>query len=186
MSEHNVSKNSMSKTDVAEDKNTEGLPEVSLANVNLNENPNLKSQLDPLFIPDDNTVVTGALNKQKIATIAAAGIEHVINLQPEDELDFDEKAEVEAQGMTYSHLPIAGAKDLKQLNLLEFDKILREQHGRRVLMHCKTGNRVGACVALRQGWLRGRKLDTAMKRGREHGLQPSLEDEVHKRLLVPR
>ncbi len=151
----------------------------------LSDNAELKSQLDPLFIPDDNTVVTGALNKEKIAAIAAAGIEHVINMQPEEELDFDEKAEVEAHGMTYSHLPISGADDLKQLNLLEFDKILRQQHGRRVLMHCKSGNRVGACVALRQGWLRGRKMETAMKRGREHGLT-GLEQEVHNRLLVPR
>ena len=151
----------------------------------LNDNAELKEQLDPLFIPDDYTVVTGALSKEKIAAIAAAGIEHVINLQPADEMDFDEQAEVEAHGMTYSHLPISGADDLKQVNMLEFDKILRQQHGRRVLMHCKSGNRVGACVALRQGWLRGRKMDTAMQRGREHGLT-GLEQEVHNRLLVPR
>ena len=40
-------------------------------------------------------------------------------------------------------------------------------------------------MALRAGWLRGRKMDTAMERGRSHGLT-KLEDEVYKRLLVPR
>ncbi|WP_319800145.1 beta-lactamase hydrolase domain-containing protein [Psychrobacter sp. I-STPA6b] len=151
------------------------------------EEVDLQSVLSPVFFPDEQTVVTGALSPEQIAHIAASGVEHVINFQPESELTFDEKSAVEAHGMSYSHLPITGAEDLKQVNLLEFDKILRQHHGQRILMHCSTGNRVGACVALRQGWLRGRKMDTAMKRGKEHGLSSaSLEEEVYKRLLVPR
>lgn len=153
------------------------------------EEATLEDKLAPVLenakFPDANTVVTGKLTPEKVAKIAEAGIEHIINLQPEDELSFDEKAAVEAQGMVYTHLPISGADDLKQLNLLEFDKALRANHGKKTLMHCGSGNRVGACVALRAGWLRGRKMDTAMQRGKDHGLT-SLEDEVHMRLLVPR
>ena len=40
-------------------------------------------------------------------------------------------------------------------------------------------------MALRAGWLRGRKMDTAMERGKQHGLT-GLEEEVRMRLLVPR
>ena len=82
-------------------------------------------------------------------------------------------------------LPISGAKELKQLKILAFDNVLRQHHGKKVAMHCGSGNRVGAAIALRAGWLRGRKMDTAMERGRSHGLT-KLEQEVHNRLLVPR
>ncbi len=145
----------------------------------------LEQVLDNAKFPDANTVVTGKLSPEKITKIAEAGIEHIINLQPESELSFDEKSAVEAAGIHYTHLPIAGADDLKQINLLEFDKALRAHHGKKTLLHCGSGNRVGACIALRAGWLRGRKMDTAMQRGKEHGLD-SLEEEVRMRLLVPR
>ncbi len=146
---------------------------------------NLAAVIEPYFRPDANTIVCGALDEEKVATLAKAGIDVVINLQPDAELSFDEAAAVERAGMGYEHLPINGAADLKQLKILAFDNILRQHHGKKIAVHCGSGNRVGAAIALRAGWLRGRKMDTAMERGRSHGLT-KLEDEVFKRLLVPR
>ncbi|MDN6276448.1 beta-lactamase hydrolase domain-containing protein [Psychrobacter sp.] len=145
----------------------------------------LATVIEPYFRPDANTIVCGALDDQKISALAEAGVELVINLQPTDELSFDEAAAVERAGMHYQHLPISGAADLKQLKILAFDNLLRQYHGKKIVMHCMSGNRVGAAAALRAGWLRGRKMDTAMERGRSHGLT-KLEQEVHNRLLVPR
>lgn len=145
----------------------------------------LATIFEPYFRPDTNTLVCGALNDEKVVALAKAGFEVVINLQPDEELCFDEPAAVERAGLYYAHLPIHGAKDLKQLKILAFDNILRQYHGKKVAIHCGSGNRVGAAIALRAGWLRGRKMDTAMERGRSHGLT-KLEDEVYKRLLVPR
>lgn len=145
----------------------------------------LASVIEPYFRPDANTVVCGALDEKKVAALAKAGIDVVINLQPDEELSFDEAAAVERAGMGYEHLPISSAADLKQLKILAFDNILRQHHGKKIAVHCGSGNRVGAAIALRAGWLRGRKMDTAMERGRSHGLT-KLEDEVFKRLLVPR
>lgn len=145
----------------------------------------LTTIFDPYFRPDANTIVCGALDEEKVAALAKAGVELVVNLQPDDELSFDESAAVERAGMHYEHLPISGAADLKQLKILAFDNILRQHHGKKIAVHCGSGNRVGAAIALRAGWLRGRKMDTAMERGRSHGLT-KLEDEVFKRLLVPR
>ena len=141
--------------------------------------------LEPYFRPDANTIVCGALDDEKVAALAQAGVEIVINLQPDDELGFDEAAAVVHAGMHYEHLPINGAAELKQLKILAFDNILRQHHSKKIAMHCGSGNRVGAAIALRAGWLRGRKMDTAMERGRSHGLT-KLEQEVHNRLLVPR
>lgn len=145
----------------------------------------LSAVFEPYFRPDANTIVCGALNEEKVAALAKAGVELVINLQSEDELSFNESAAVERAGMSYEHLPINGAEELKQLKILAFDNILRQYHGKKMAMHCGSGNRVGAAIALRAGWLRGRKMDTAMERGRSHGLT-KLEQEVHNRLLVPR
>lgn len=145
----------------------------------------LATVLTPYFRPDSQTIVCGELDSEQVAALAQAGVEVVINLQPNDELGFDEAAAVKQAGMHYEQLPISGAEDLKQLKMLAFDKILRQHHGKKMAMHCKTGNRAGAAIALRAGWLRGRKMETAMERGRQHGLT-SLEQEVHNRLLVPR
>lgn len=145
----------------------------------------LATVIEPYFRPDTNTIVCGALDEEKVAALAKAGVELVINLQPDDELSFDESTAVARAGMHYEHLPISGAADLKQLKILAFDNVLRQYHGKKIAVHCGSGNRVGAAIALRAGWLRGRKMDTAMERGRSHGLT-KLEDEVYKRLLVPR
>lgn len=145
----------------------------------------LNEYFETLFQPDANTIVCGALDETKIAALAAAGVQHIINLQTDDELAFDEAEAARRHGMTYSQLPISGAADLKQVNLLAFDRLLREHHGKKIAMHCQTGNRVGAAMALRAGWLRGRKMETALERGRAHGMT-TLEQEVHNRLLVPR
>ena len=145
----------------------------------------LAAVFEPYFRPDDKTIVCGALDDEKVTVLAKSGVELVINLQPDDELTFDEAVAVEQAGMSYEHLPINGAAELKQLKILAFDNILRQHHGKKIAMHCGSGNRVGAAIALRAGWLRGRKMDTAMERGRSHGLT-KLEQEVHNRLLVPR
>ncbi|WP_041757697.1 beta-lactamase hydrolase domain-containing protein [Psychrobacter arcticus] len=146
---------------------------------------NLATIFEPYFRPDENTIVCGALDDEKVAALAAAGVELILNLQPDAELCFDERTAVERAAMQYEHLPINGAADLKQLKILAFDNILRQYHGKKIVMHCGSGNRVGAAIALRAGWLRGRKMDTAMERGRSHGLT-KLAEEVHNRLLVPR
>ncbi|WP_367106073.1 sulfur transferase domain-containing protein [uncultured Psychrobacter sp.] len=148
-------------------------------------NIDLNSALEPYFRPDKKTIVCGALDENKVQALADAGVEVVINLQPDEELAFNEVEAVERAGMTYEHLSINGPDDLKQLNILAFDNILRQHHGKKIVMHCGSGNRVGAATALRAGWLRGRKMDTAMERGYSHGLT-NLADEVHNRLLVPR
>ena len=151
----------------------------------LDNGVDLSAIFEPYFRPDDNTIVCGALDDDKVAALAKAGVEVIINLQPNDELSFDESAAVERAGMYYEHLPINGAAELKQLKILAFDNILRQHHGKKTAVHCGTGNRVGAAIALRAGWLRGRKMETAMERGRSHGLT-KLAEEVHNRLLVPR
>lgn len=160
--------------------------QTAVNDINIDNGIDLAAVLNLYSRPDEQTIVCGALDKSKIKALADAGVEVVINLQPDAELTFDEATAVTEAGMHYEQLPIDGAHDLKQLTILAFDNILRQHHGKKMAMHCKSGSRVGAAVALRAGWLRGRKMDTAMERGYSHGLTAMFEEEVHNRLLVPR
>ncbi len=153
--------------------------------VDIDNGIDLATVLNHYFRPEEQTIVCGALDEEKVAALATAGVDVVINFQPDDELSFDEAVTVTKAGMAYEQLPISGADDLKQVKILAFDGLLRQYHGKKVALHCKSGNRAGAAIALRAGWLRGRKIETAMERGRSHGLT-TLEQEVHNRLLVPR
>ncbi|TXD98635.1 serine/threonine protein phosphatase [Psychrobacter frigidicola] len=160
--------------------------QVDVEQIDSDNGIDLAAILKPYHRPDDNNIVSGALDEGKVAALALAGVEVVINLQPDSELDFDEATAVKQAGMQYEQLPIAGADDLKQINMLAFDSLLRQYHGKKIAMHCKSGSRVGAAMALRAGWLRGRKMETAMERGHRYGLTEMFEQEVHNRLLVPR
>ena len=166
-----------------ESYDTEQKPSNSI--VDIDNGIDLATVLNHYFRPEEQTIVCGALDEEKVAALATAGVDVVINFQPDDELSFDEAVTVTKAGMAYEQLPISGADDLKQVKILAFDGLLRQYHGKKVALHCKSGNRAGAAIALRAGWLRGRKIETAMERGRSHGLT-TLEQEVHNRLLVPR
>src|SRR5690606_4186192 len=66
--------------------------------------------------------------------------------------DFDEASAVHAAGLRYSNLPLAGASDLTRENVLAFDTLLAGAE-RPLLVHCASGNRVGAMAALlAAGW----------------------------------
>lgn len=100
--------------------------------------------LPTLQVVNDTTLVSGELNAQAINELKAEGVVHIINFQASEELSFDEAKACQAAGIGYTHVPIADVDALTQLNIMAFDKTLREQHGKKILMHCKTGNRVGA------------------------------------------
>lgn len=127
----------------------------------------------------------GRITADDVPALRAAGIRHVINLAPAAETpDFDEASAVRAAGMRYDTLPIAGAGDLDREAVLAFDRLLQAAQGP-TLVHCASGNRVGALVALRAAWLQGADDDAAVAEGRRWGLR-GLEDEVRGRMARER
>src|SRR5690606_39211066 len=120
-----------------------------------------------------------------VPMLRAAGIRRVINLAPASETPgFDEAAAVRAVGMRYDALPIAGAGDLDREAVLDFDQLLQAAGGP-TLVHCGSGNRVGALVALRAAWLQGADEEAAVEEGRRWGLG-GLEGEVRQRIARER
>jgi uncharacterized protein (TIGR01244 family) len=116
--------------------------------------------------------------------LPAAGVRTVINLRPASETpDLDEKSLVENAGMAYRWLPIAGSAGLTRENVSAFDRMLAESGEGRVLVHCASGNRVGAMMALRARWVQAKSPEEALAIGKGAGLK-GLEGDV-KALLQP-
>lgn len=131
--------------------------------------------------PVPGVVSAGRLQPDDIARVREAGVRHVIDLTPDVETpDFDEAAAVRAAGLAYSNLPLRGAVDLTRENVIAFDALVRTAK-RPVLVHCASGNRVGAMAALRAAWVEGKPADEAIEIGKAWGLK-GLEAEVQRRI----
>jgi uncharacterized protein (TIGR01244 family) len=90
----------------------------------------------------------GQPDARDLAQLHAQGVRTVIDLRATGEdRGFDEAAEVARLGMTYVALPIAGKDDITPENAQALQVLLRE-HGDGTLVHCASGNRVGALLAL--------------------------------------
>lgn len=131
--------------------------------------------------PAHGIIAAGRLKQSDLAVLQEAGIRHVIDLTPDAETpDFDEASAVRAIGLGYSNLPLRGASDLTRENVLAFDRLVGDAP-RPLLVHCASGNRVGAMAALRAAWVDGRPMEDAVAIGKSWGLK-GLEGEVRRRI----
>src|SRR5690606_5013552 len=131
--------------------------------------------------PVDGIRSGGRIGAADLPALQAAGITRVIDLTPDAETpDFDEAAVVRAAGLRYDNLPIGGPGDLDREAVRKFDALLAGVDGP-TLVHCASGNRVGALAALRAAWLHGANAEAAIAEGRRWGLT-GLEPVVRERL----
>jgi len=138
-------------------------------------------ELSNAVSPEQGVIAAGRIGPGEVAALRDAGFRHVIDLTPDAETPgFDEAAAVRAAGLRYSNLPLAGASELTRENVLAFDTLLAGAE-RPLLVHCASGNRVGAMAALRAAWVEGHSAEEAIAIGREWGLS-GLEEEVRRRI----
>ena len=131
--------------------------------------------------PAEGIVAAGRIDADDIARLQDAGILHVIDLSTDAETpEFDEASAMRAVGIVYSSLPLRDARDLTHANVIAFDALLREAQ-RPVLVHCASGNRVGAMAALRAAWVDGLSMEEAVAIGKAWGLT-KLEADVRRRI----
>ncbi|SDQ28110.1 TIGR01244 family protein [Pseudoxanthomonas sp. CF385] len=112
------------------------------------------------------------------------GVRTVIDLRgPQEARGFDEAREAEALGMAYIALPISGKDDISAEKAKALHTLLQDREGG-VLLHCASGNRVGALLALGAAQIDGLPADEALALGRAAGLK-SLEPVVVEQLATP-
>ncbi len=138
--------------------------------------------IDGAVHPAPNQLVAGQPQPHELAALAGAGVQHVFNARTDGELEaWNEPRLIDELGMTYHHLPIAGAEDLDRQAVARFNAILNEIGDEPVLLHCASGNRIGALFALRAAWIDGADNEAAIEIGRAHGLT-RLESAVRQKL----
>ncbi|MFO7306176.1 MAG: sulfur transferase domain-containing protein [Gammaproteobacteria bacterium] len=122
-------------------------------------------------MPAPNRVVSGGIDSTHMELLRRAGVEHIVSLRPAEETPgFDEAHAAAQHGLVYHSIPIRGAESLTVDNVRKLDRILHEIGDASALLHCSSGNRVGALIALREAWLYGRPVEHAIAVGREWGL----------------
>lgn len=131
----------------------------------------------PIPIPNAKNPMPGVVSggqptKDQIAAAGAAGYKTVINLRADTEPGFEwEAAAVEAGGMTYVSIPVAGQAGLTKANVTRLDAALKDASAKGpALLHCASGNRIGAMLALRAVWVEGKDPAAALAYGKASGL----------------
>jgi protein tyrosine phosphatase (PTP) superfamily phosphohydrolase (DUF442 family) len=120
----------------------------------------------------------------QVQQLKHSGIETVISLVPAEERPgFDEAKAMQHAGLRFIAIPIAGAVDLTMENVEKLDLALAASTGQKTLIHCASGNRVGALMALRAAWIQGQSPAQALQVGKHYGLT-KLEAAVADKLKV--
>jgi len=123
----------------------------------------------PFAQPRPQLYTAGQPSAAELQQAAAAGITTVIDLrQPDEARGFDETAAAERLGLRYVRIPVAGAAGLTDANAQALRTALAQSQGP-VLLHCASGNRAGALLALLEA-RNGASVDEALTLGRAAGM----------------
>lgn len=118
------------------------------------------------------------------AALKAQGVAMVVNLRTGEEMaGRNEAAEVAAAGMAYVGLPVPGEDAIDADNARRLWTLLKVSDAP-VFVHCSSGNRTGALLALGAAQSGGMTPEAALEFGRQAGLK-GLEPLVRKRLGLP-
>ena len=131
--------------------------------------------------PVDGITSAGQPDEAALAVFAESGYATVIDMRgpKEDRGIEDFQGAVEGTGMSYVPFPIPRREDVSLENAEKLDALLQDLEGP-VLIHCGSGNRVGALLALRKS-LNGASDEEAIAHGKDAGLT-RLEPRVRKLL----
>ncbi|MDN5873509.1 MAG: sulfur transferase domain-containing protein [Sinobacteraceae bacterium] len=126
--------------------------------------PNLKT-------PEAGYACGGQPSPEQLVQARQAGLERIINLRPASEdAGYDEAAKAKELGLEYHVIGIASGADLNHDNVKKLDALLGSEPAKTTFIHCKSGNRVGALMALRAAWLQGKPAAEAIETGKAWGL----------------
>ncbi|MBX7099315.1 MAG: tyrosine-protein phosphatase [Myxococcaceae bacterium] len=101
--------------------------------------------------------VGGEQDAAQLAHLKELGVVLVVDLREAKEPGARAEAAQAAKAkLQYRRLEVAGASGLTEKNARALDALIREAKGAPVLVHCKSGERSAALLALRDGLVLGR------------------------------
>ena len=132
-------------------------------------------------VPFDNVVTGGQPTFAKLKMARDGGFKVVVNLRTDKEQPSpaEESSWIEELGMKYFSIPVEGAQGVSLENARLLAEVLSKQENYPLIVHCQSGNRVGALFALKAFSLDGMSGKEALEIGRKAGLT-TLEPIVQK------
>lgn len=145
--------------------------ETNAAESTLNIQAISAAEINNFRAPESDVLSAGQPSQEQFKIMADLGIKHVINLRtPGEDVGFDEKMTVEALGMSYNNIPVSvGDGGINYSNSQSLQKLLDEFGDEGVIIHCATGNRVGALISL-SVFEDGGNLDNSIQEGSRWGM----------------
>lgn len=146
--------------------------------------PEIPESVAPAVIPNyvrvrPDVASGGRPTGEGLARLGPLGFRVVVDLRTPAEGIDAERAAVTAAGLRYVSIPVT-AKTLSRDDAAVLAEVLAEEDRGAVLVHCATGNRVGALWALVQ-LAEGRPYEEALAAGRTLGLRsPEMLDAVRR------
>ena len=116
-----------------------------------------------------NLYLAGQPDTAGLVAAREAGVGVVVNLRHPTEHRWDEAAAAAELGLAYHSVPVSG-NALSREALERVDAIVAENEGEEILIHCASGNRVGAWLAIHLVERRGMEPEQALAIGREAGI----------------
>ncbi len=129
---------------------------------------------------EDGILVGGQPTPGQLQTLSDLGYSTVVNLRMPQENESTDAASVESLGMDYEWIPVAGAQGVNETNARRLAEILKAADGP-VVVHCASGNRVGALFAMKAFYVDGKSPEDALAAGRAAGLtrlEPIVEQKL--------
>lgn len=150
--------------------------------------PAADARPDPAIvaIPEARTPVSGIVtggvpSEANLQEAKQLGYRTVVSLLPEAE-SREEAVAVAALGLTFVSIPIAGADDLTEDNARKLGDVLAVPSTRPLILHCSSGNRAGALLALHAFYVEGKSVEQALALGEAAGLT-KLREAVQNKLI---
>ncbi|CAM4346437.1 fused DSP-PTPase phosphatase/NAD kinase-like protein [Pseudoalteromonas ostreae] len=131
--------------------------------------------------PQQHIYTAGQPSKEQFQQLAEQGIKYVINLRADGENNWDEQALVSNLGLQYFSLPISSRADINIENAKKLQQLLAQASESPTLLHCASGNRVGALIALYNATELNQPIEKAIETGKQwglKGLEPVVRDAI--------
>ena len=133
-------------------------------------------------MPLPGMLTGGQPTEEEFAAAVEAGYKTIVNLRSDgEEGSWDEASKAQELGVAYVHIPLSGGDDLTPENVERFAKVLDEQSNYPMMVHCASGNRVGAMLALKAHQVDGMDPADALQLGIDGGVT-KLEGAVREKL----
>ncbi len=131
-----------------------------------------KLDLDNACLPEPGILAGGCPSDRDLARLKQAGVNTVLDLRETREWNGDDFAgRVKQAGLRFLQLPVSGLETVDEGKTRQFWTYWNDAQLKPMLVHCASGNRVGAMLALaayRHGKVNARD---ALKRGLAAGLK---------------